>query len=138
MVGIDGENNSLFTITVEGKTFHMQGRDLRERNQWVRILENSIRASSGYAKNVSVGTTPSQHFKQRTEEANEFLKTLVEKVKALEQLKSGERAVDEKKTIDSLIAASNNLTNNVKHAIIYLQVCNFSFNVKIVYLIIVL
>jgi hypothetical protein len=23
-IGIDGENNSLFTITVDGKTFHMQ------------------------------------------------------------------------------------------------------------------
>ncbi|ULU10455.1 hypothetical protein L3Y34_014622 [Caenorhabditis briggsae] len=121
VVGIDGENNSLFTITVEGKTFHMQGRDLRERNQWVRILENSIRASSGYAKNGSIGTTPAQHFKQKTEEASEFLKTLVDKVKELEQLKNGERVADEKKTIDSLIAASNNLTNNVKHAIIYLQ-----------------
>uniref|UniRef100_A0A8R1HN36 Oxysterol-binding protein n=2 Tax=Caenorhabditis japonica TaxID=281687 RepID=A0A8R1HN36_CAEJA len=122
VVGIDGENNSLFTITVEGKTFHMQGRDLRERNQWVRILESSIRASSGYTKtNGSVGISPSQHFKQKTEEANDFLKTLVDKVKELEQLKSGERAHDEKKTIDSLIAATNNLTNNVKHAIIYLQ-----------------
>lgn len=123
MVGIDGENNSLFTITVEGKTFHMQGRDLRERNQWVRILENSIRASSGYAKsNGSVGTSPAQHFKQKAEEANDFLNTLIDKVKELEQLKNGEKAVDEKKTIDSLIAASNNLTHNVKHAIIYLQV----------------
>lgn len=24
VIGIDGENNSLFTVTVDGKTFHLQ------------------------------------------------------------------------------------------------------------------
>ncbi|CAI5439059.1 unnamed protein product [Caenorhabditis angaria] len=118
LVGIDGENNSLFTITVDGKTFHMQGRDVRERNQWVRILENAIRTSNGYNTNkVTNSAAIVQHFRQQTEEANEFLKNLVEQVKELERHKGS----DEKKIVDSLIASSNNLINTVKHSIIYLQ-----------------
>ena len=63
-IGIDGENNSLFTITVDGKTFHLQvsawwlheddasfkGRDQAERDMWVRALEKVIHDKCGYYK----------------------------------------------------------------------------------------
>lgn len=38
IVGIDGENNSLFTITVDGKMFHLQvsnSYNNRETQHWV-------------------------------------------------------------------------------------------------------
>ncbi|MFH4977221.1 hypothetical protein AB6A40_003930 [Gnathostoma spinigerum] len=48
VIGIDGENDSLFTLTVDNKTFHMQGRDKKERDSWVRALEMMIHDKSGY------------------------------------------------------------------------------------------
>lgn len=66
MVGIDDEDDSTFTITVDQKMFHFQGmwwflldafemitfsvlaRDAEERDRWIRALEIAIQRRSGY------------------------------------------------------------------------------------------
>jgi hypothetical protein len=61
-IGIEEENTSLFTITVDGKVFHFQvptffefplnsnfqGKDKDERDIWVKELERVIHLKSGY------------------------------------------------------------------------------------------
>lgn len=42
VIGIDDEDDSTFTITVDHKTFHFQARDAAEREKWVRALEDTI------------------------------------------------------------------------------------------------
>lgn len=42
VIGIDNEDDSTFTITVDHKTFHFQARDAEEREKWVRALEDTI------------------------------------------------------------------------------------------------
>lgn len=42
VIGIDDEDDSTFTITVDHKTFHFQARDAEEREKWVRALEDTI------------------------------------------------------------------------------------------------
>jgi hypothetical protein len=42
VIGIDDEDDSTFTVTVDGKTFHFQARDADERETWVRALEDTI------------------------------------------------------------------------------------------------
>ena len=42
VIGIDDEDDSTFTVTVDGKTFHFQARDAEERETWVRALEETI------------------------------------------------------------------------------------------------
>lgn len=42
IIGIDDEDDSTFTITVDSKTFHFQARDAEEREKWVRCLEDAI------------------------------------------------------------------------------------------------
>lgn len=42
VIGIDDEDESTFTITVDHKTFHFQARDGDEREKWVRALEDTI------------------------------------------------------------------------------------------------
>lgn len=42
VIGIDDEDDSTFTITVDHKTFHFQARDASEREKWVRALEDTI------------------------------------------------------------------------------------------------
>ena len=38
VVGIDDEDDSTFTITVDNKTFHFQAKDSEEREKWIRVL----------------------------------------------------------------------------------------------------
>ena len=40
LVGIDDEDDSTFTITVDNKTFHFQAKDSEEREKWIRALGN--------------------------------------------------------------------------------------------------
>lgn len=42
VIGIDDEDDSTFTVTVDHKTFHFQARDADEREKWVRALEDTI------------------------------------------------------------------------------------------------
>nr|CAH7761845.1 unnamed protein product [Callosobruchus chinensis] len=42
VVGIDDEDDSTFTVTVDHKTFHFQARDAEERAKWVHALEETI------------------------------------------------------------------------------------------------
>ena len=42
LVGIDDEDDSTFTITVDNKTFHFQAKDSEERERWIRGLEDTV------------------------------------------------------------------------------------------------
>ena len=42
VIGIDDEDDSTFTITVDHKTFHFQARNADEREKWLRALEDTI------------------------------------------------------------------------------------------------
>ena len=42
VIGIDDEDDSTFTITVDGKTFHFQARSAEVRENWIRALEDTI------------------------------------------------------------------------------------------------
>jgi len=38
VLGIDDEEDSNFTITVDAKVFHLQAKDAEEREIWVRMF----------------------------------------------------------------------------------------------------
>ena len=42
IVGIDDEDDTTFTVTVDMKVFHVQAKDPEEREQWIRALEDTI------------------------------------------------------------------------------------------------
>lgn len=42
IVGIDDEDETTFTVTVDMKVFHLQARDAEEREKWIRGLEDTI------------------------------------------------------------------------------------------------
>ena len=42
LVGIDDEDDSTFTVTVDNKTFHFQAKDSEERERWIRALEDTV------------------------------------------------------------------------------------------------
>jgi hypothetical protein len=49
-VGYDNEDDITFTITVDDKTFHLQARNLYEREKWVNKIEKAIRLHSNTYK----------------------------------------------------------------------------------------
>lgn len=120
IVGIDGENNSLFTLTGDGKVFHLQGRDEKERNQWLRALEAGIRECGGYRKETKGKEGTVDGLKTKIQEADQHLSTIISQVRELESIR--ERVCDkDKQTLENLINSSNALLDTVKHAIILLQ-----------------
>ena len=56
IIGIDDEDDTLFTITVDGKTFHLQARDGDERDGWIRALENAISLLTHNSHRIKVRT----------------------------------------------------------------------------------
>jgi len=53
-VGYDNEDDITFTITVDEKTFHLQSKNLDEREKWVSRIERTIRLHS--SKNAAAAT----------------------------------------------------------------------------------
>lgn len=41
-MGIDDEDETTFTVTVDMKVFHLQAKDAEEREKWIRALEDTI------------------------------------------------------------------------------------------------
>ncbi|VDN38536.1 unnamed protein product [Gongylonema pulchrum] len=78
VIGIDGENNSLFTVTADNKTFHLQGRDENERNEWIRALEAVIHERSGYYRVTPAST--STVLKAKAVEADKHLQEMINEV----------------------------------------------------------
>ncbi|XP_016285260.1 oxysterol-binding protein-related protein 9 isoform X11 [Monodelphis domestica] len=105
VIGIDDEDDSTFTITVDQKTFHFQARDADEREKWIQALEETILRhtlqlqisttlaffqSSGispvleFSKIIGVdsGFVPSvQDFDKKLTEADAYLQILIDQLK---------------------------------------------------------
>jgi len=119
-IGIDGENNTLFTITVDGKVFHLQGRDQAERDKWVKALERAIHEKSGYYKPqqedkvLELGTKVSHAEKQ--------LQDLIEQVRHFEKFKENEEESQKrKKLLHEVLQSAKRLQSTVDHSIIILR-----------------
>jgi hypothetical protein len=55
-VGYDTEDDITFTITVLDKTFHLQARNLDEREKWVSKIEKTIRLHSSNRLRLPAGS----------------------------------------------------------------------------------
>uniref|UniRef100_A0AAQ5ZAM7 Oxysterol-binding protein n=1 Tax=Amphiprion ocellaris TaxID=80972 RepID=A0AAQ5ZAM7_AMPOC len=104
VIGIDDEDDSTFTITVDQKTFHFQARDADEREKWIHALEGTILR---HTLQLRAGFVPSvQDFDKKLAEADAYLQILID------QLKVGLS----KKILFSFMVES------IKHCIVLLQI----------------
>uniref|UniRef100_A0A2K6LXW6 Oxysterol-binding protein n=1 Tax=Rhinopithecus bieti TaxID=61621 RepID=A0A2K6LXW6_RHIBE len=101
VIGIDDEDDSTFTITVDQKTFHFQARDADEREKWIHALEETILRHTLHSLVVAFffclfsvclffnncdgldsGFVPSvQDFDKKLTEADAYLQILIEQLK---------------------------------------------------------
>lgn len=129
VIGIDDEDDSTFTVTVDSKTFHFQARDGDEREKWIRCLEDTIlRHAYGYKSPSSLrldSMRPSptiQDFDKKLAEADAYLQVLIDQTKSLETRMETELDADEKPKCEVILSHTNNLLEQVKHTIVLLQI----------------
>ncbi|KAF4527193.1 hypothetical protein B566_EDAN006120 [Ephemera danica] len=126
VIGIDDEDDSTFTVTVDSKTFHFQARDADERETWVRALEDTIlRHAQPPAHRRWDPSRPAptvQDFDKKLIEADAYLQIIIDQVKTLEERM--QKITDEHAKAHCEIVKTNaeEMLENVKHSIALLQI----------------
>uniref|UniRef100_A0A915EP71 Oxysterol-binding protein n=1 Tax=Ditylenchus dipsaci TaxID=166011 RepID=A0A915EP71_9BILA len=121
-IGIDGEHDKSFTITVDGKVFHLQGRDQAERDLWVRALERVIHEKCGYYKPQQ--EDPVVELGKKVTQAETQSQLLIEQVRKLEQsdqLTSDKPDAKRKKMLNEVLSTIKRLQSTVDHSIVVIR-----------------
>uniref|UniRef100_UPI00358E1CC2 oxysterol-binding protein-related protein 9 isoform X3 n=1 Tax=Myxine glutinosa TaxID=7769 RepID=UPI00358E1CC2 len=85
VIGIDDEDDSTFTITVDQKTFHFQARNTDEREKWINALEETIHRHSRQHRGIESGAlSTGGDFDQKLAEADAYLQILIEQLKCFD------------------------------------------------------
>uniref|UniRef100_A0A3Q2NWT8 Oxysterol-binding protein n=1 Tax=Fundulus heteroclitus TaxID=8078 RepID=A0A3Q2NWT8_FUNHE len=110
VIGIDDEDDSTFTITVDQKTFHFQARDADEREKWIHALEGTILRHTLQLQEAETGLVPSvQDFDKKLAEADAYLQILID------QLKVGCESC-------FFVLLLQSMVESIKHCIVLLQI----------------
>ncbi|XP_059476754.1 oxysterol-binding protein-related protein 9 isoform X2 [Neocloeon triangulifer] len=125
VIGIDDEDDSTFTVTVDGKTFHFQARDADERETWVRALEDTILRHAQAAHRRWDPSKPAptvKDFDKKLTEADAYLQIVIDQVKRLDSYIS--KTVDEESRVrcENIKLHAEDMLENVKHTIALLQI----------------
>ncbi|XP_059545618.1 oxysterol-binding protein-related protein 9 isoform X8 [Myotis daubentonii] len=157
VIGIDDEDDSTFTITVDQKTFHFQARDADEREKWIHALEETILRhtlqlqisttlaffqSSGISPvlefskiivsdsiGLDSGFVPSvQDFDKKLTEADAYLQILIEQLKLFDDKLQNCKDDEQRKKIETLKETTNSMVESIKHCIVLLQIAKDQCN----------
>ncbi|TPP60629.1 Oxysterol-binding protein [Fasciola gigantica] len=125
-VGIDDEDDSTFTITVDHKTFHFQARDADERQKWLDALQEARDLhTQNYAllhQTNRLLEQPSSlsEFDRRIVEADAYLQILIDQQQEL-SLQNAETEEYRPETLMSISESLQSLIELVKKTIVCLQ-----------------
>ncbi|XP_052755654.1 oxysterol-binding protein-related protein 9 isoform X1 [Galleria mellonella] len=131
VIGIDDEDDSTFTITVDHKTFHFQARDGLERERWVRALEDTI-SRHGRRERWSRSMPAPRHrhgdLERRISEADAYLQIMIDLVSKMSTRVSELADPHEKSKGQVILDHSNAMLDNIKHSIVLLQIAKNTVN----------
>jgi len=126
LVGIDDEDDSTFTITVDNKTFHFQAKDSEERERWIRGLEDTVlrhnqlkRRSGSTFKRQSVRM---EDFDKKIAETDAYLQLLIQQNETLKEKIDTAEDEASRDQYKELAEKANDMIEAVKHAIVLLQI----------------
>ncbi|XP_027694056.1 oxysterol-binding protein-related protein 9 isoform X2 [Vombatus ursinus] len=129
VIGIDDEDDSTFTITVDQKTFHFQARDADEREKWIQALEETILRHTLQLQGVDSGFVPSvQDFDKKLTEADAYLQILIDQLKLFDNKLQNCKDDEQRKKIETLKETTNNMVESIKHCIVLLQIAKSTIN----------
>eukprot|EP00074_Homo_sapiens_P081568 XP_016855707.1 oxysterol-binding protein-related protein 9 isoform X5 [Homo sapiens] len=119
VIGIDDEDDSTFTITVDQKTFHFQARDADEREKWIHALEETILRHTLQLQGLDSGFVPSvQDFDKKLTEADAYLQILIEQLKLFDDKLQNCKEDEQRKS----------MVESIKHCIVLLQIAKSTIN----------
>ncbi|XP_075472437.1 oxysterol-binding protein-related protein 9 isoform X4 [Ascaphus truei] len=129
VIGIDDEDDSTFTITVDQKTFHFQARDADEREKWIHALEETIVRHTLQLQGVDSGFVPSiQDFDKKLAESDAYLQILIDQIKLFDDKIQNCKEDDERKKIENLKETTCGMVESIKHCIVLLQIAKSTIN----------
>ncbi|XP_031719819.1 oxysterol-binding protein-related protein 9 isoform X1 [Anarrhichthys ocellatus] len=129
VIGIDDEDDSTFTITVDQKTFHFQARDADEREKWIHALEGTILRHTLQLREAETGLVPSvQDFDKKLSEADAYLQILIDQLKLFDDKIKDCKEDESRRKIDLLKETTCSMVESIKHCIVLLQIAKDQSN----------
>ncbi|KAM6963327.1 oxysterol-binding protein-related protein 9 [Aplochiton taeniatus] len=129
VIGIDDEDDSTFTITVDQKTFHFQARDADEREKWIHALEGTILRHTLQLREAETGFVPSvQDFDKKLAEADAYLQILIDQLKLFDEKIKDCPEDESQKKIENLKETTCSMVESIKHCIVLLQIAKSTIN----------
>ncbi|XP_018582307.1 oxysterol-binding protein-related protein 9 isoform X1 [Scleropages formosus] len=129
VIGIDDEDDSTFTITVDQKTFHFQARDADEREKWIHALEGTILRHTLQLREAETGFVPSvQDFDKKLAEADAYLQILIDQLKIFDEKIKDCKEDESRKKIEALKGTTCSMVESIKHCIVLLQIAKDQSN----------
>ncbi|RWS25229.1 oxysterol-binding protein-related protein 9-like protein [Leptotrombidium deliense] len=125
VIGIDDEDESTFTITVDGKMFHFQAHDAEDRTKWVSALEDTIlrHTHRRRPKKSNVTQVPTLNdFERKLTETDAYLQLLISQISDLNAKIESVEGDDNKLKLVDIKAKTLTLLDGVKHTIVLLQI----------------
>ncbi|XP_008406115.1 oxysterol-binding protein-related protein 9 isoform X1 [Poecilia reticulata] len=129
VIGIDDEDDSTFTITVDQKTFHFQARDADEREKWIHALEGTILRHTLQLREAESGLVPSvQDFDKKLAEADAYLQILIDQLKLFDEKIKDCKEDESRRKIENLKETTCSMVESIKHCIVLLQIAKDQSN----------
>ncbi|XP_077573049.1 oxysterol-binding protein-related protein 9 isoform X2 [Stigmatopora nigra] len=129
VIGIDDEDDSTFTITVDQKTFHFQARDADEREKWIHALEGTILRHTHQLREAETGFVPSvQDFDRKLAEADAYLQILIDQLKLFDEKIKDCKEDESRRKIEHLKETTCSMVESIKHCIVLLQIAKSTIN----------
>nr|XP_061833771.1 oxysterol-binding protein-related protein 9-like isoform X2 [Nerophis lumbriciformis] len=129
VIGIDDEDDSTFTITVDQKTFHFQARDADEREKWIHALEGTILRHTLQLREAETGFVPSvQDFDRKLAEADAYLQILIDQLKLFDDKIKDCKEDESRRKIEHLKETTCSMVESIKHCIVLLQIAKSTIN----------
>ena len=129
LVGIDDEDDSTFTVTVDNKTFHFQAKDSEERERWIRALEDTVLRHNQLARRAaSQGLRKAgqpvrmEDFERKLAETDCYLQLLIDQNQSLVEQLEAEGGEEEQGECKVVVDRVTDMVETVKHAIVLLQI----------------
>ncbi|XP_030639729.1 oxysterol-binding protein-related protein 9 isoform X3 [Chanos chanos] len=129
VIGIDDEDDSTFTITVDQKTFHFQARDADEREKWIHALEGTILRHTLQLREAETAFVPSvQDFDKKLAEADAYLQILIDQLKLFDEKIKDCKEDESRRKIENLKETTCSMVESIKHCIVLLQIAKSTIN----------
>ncbi|KAK3746140.1 hypothetical protein RRG08_003579 [Elysia crispata] len=131
IIGIDDEDDSTFTITVDHKTFHFQARDEEERERWIEALENAICNQCGQRMADGEGPSTLDDFEKKLMETDAYLQLLINQNMALERKIDDCPNEEEREKYSVIKVTADAMIEAIKHSIVQLQISKESLRAPV-------